>query len=238
MRTVRHNDRSDILTAWSPRVGRLSLVMGAGRSKESLRRRALTMPLSMFEVVVDVKGSNELLRPREIRAWSPSGRAADVTSHPVRAAVSMFIAEALSAVTREGDADPALWSLVVETVDAVANGSANALANLPVAFLLRLAAVSGIEPDTHSYRPGMEFDMVEGVFRTSRPLHDYRIGAEELAVAMKAAGILGSYSHLGLVRLPRAVRSRMLDDMLRYFALHHFPLDRLRSPDVLKAVFR
>lgn len=239
LRTVRHNDRTSILTAWSPTLGRLSLVMPAGNGHESKRRRALTMPLSLFEGVVDVRGTAELYRVRDVRVWSPGEgrRSPDVASHPVRATVAMFVAEVLSVATREGDADPNLWSLVVETAQRTGDGTAHELANLPVAFLLRLGAVLGIEPDFTEYRGNRGLDMLEGVFRVTRPSHDDWIGAEESRPLAVFAASAAGYRHLGLVRLPRKVRARLLEGILRYYALHHYPLDKLRSLDILKAVF-
>lgn len=239
LRTVRHNDKTSILTAWSPSLGRLSIVMGAGDGKESRRRRALTMPLAMFEAVVDVRSTHgsELLRAREIRPWIRDEGVFDVASHPIRATVAMFVAEVLSVVTREGDADAALWALVVETVDCLSNGSAAMLANLPSAFLLRLTSVLGIEPDFGDFHEGMYFDMSEGVFRTSRPMHDRLLTPDESAFLARVRAAFVSYAHAGLIRLPRPVRNRMFDLLSEYFVLHNYPLDRLRSVEVLRAVF-
>lgn len=237
LRTVRHNERSSILTAWSPRLGRLSLVMGAGNSAESRRRRALTMPLCLFEAVVSVRNGTELLRPRDMRAWSSPGFHTDVTSHPVRSSVAMFVAEVLSVVTREGDGDPALWQLVVETTHCIASGNAAALANLPQAFLFRLISILGIEPDVHDYAKGKYFDMTEGIFRNTRPAGQYFLEPDEAAFAVRAAKAFRRYSHLGSVRIPRPLKRHMLERFITYFALHHFPLDRLRSLGVLQSIF-
>ena len=237
LRTVRHNDRSSILTAWSPSLGRLSLVMPAGNGPESRRRRALTMPLCLFECTVDDRGDNELMLAREMKSWGPEGYCPDVSSHPVRATVAMFIAEVLWVVTREGDADPVLWNAIVETVSCVAGSKGAALSNLPTGVLLRLANVLGIEPDFYDYRYGMGFDMIDGVFRTTRPMHDHWVANDDLRVLLTVNAALRDYRHLGLLHLSRNVRTRLMDGILRYFVLHHYPLDRLKSLDVLKAVF-
>lgn len=238
LRTVKHNDRSSVLTAWSPQLGRISLVMPAGTGVESRRRRALTMPLSLFECVVDRRGDNELMIARDLKGWHPEGRGSyDVSSHPVRATVAMFVAEVLSVVTREGDGDAALWSLVVETANHVAEGNSAVLANVPSMCLLRMAAVLGIEPDFAARSDADGLDLTEGVFRRTRPLHDNWAGADEMRVIALMAEASASYRHIGIVRLPRTVRNKVLDGITRYFVLHHYPLDRLRSLDILKTVF-
>ena len=52
LRTVRHDDRTSILSAWTAECGRVGISMPAGTGREAQRRRALTMPLAIFEGVV------------------------------------------------------------------------------------------------------------------------------------------------------------------------------------------
>lgn len=237
LRTVRHNDRASILTAWSPELGRLSLVMPAGNGKESRRRRALTMPLSLFEGVCDIKAGAELHFIKDVRPWHPGGTPLDVAAHPVRATLAMFFSEVLGVVTREGEGDASLWALIVDTARAVSECKSAELANLPAATLLRLASVMGVEPDFGEWRAGMGLDMLEGVFRHTVPLHGYWVDPEAVRLIRTMTMAAENYRHLGILRLSKAVRRKLLDELLRYFALHHYPLDRLKSLDVLKTVF-
>lgn len=237
LRTVRHNDRTSVLTAWSPTQGRLSLLMPAGKGRESMRRRAVTMPLGLFEGIVSQADAQGLSYVKDVKPWARDGRVTDVSTHPVRSVVAMFVAEVLTVVTREGDADPALWQLIVETADVIAVSSAPRLANLPVMFLLRLADLLGIQPDTGEWKSGLGFDTAEGVFRLVRPVHNYWLNADETRVAVVMARAAAAYRHLGLPRLPRPVRNSLLDALTDYFTLHHYPLNRLRSPAVLHDLF-
>lgn len=237
LRTVRHNDRSSILTAWSPSVGRLSLIMPAGKGKESQRRRAITMPLSLFEGTVDIRRNTELLMVRDMKAWTSEGTRFDVSSHPVRSAVAMFIAEVLSVVTREGDADKVLWNLITETVSSISSGSSTVLSNIPVMFLLRLAGVLGIEPDYSEWHQNSGFDMLEGTFRRTRSLHDYWISSDQIRPVIILSKAAVGYRHAGIIHLPHSVRSNILNGVLGFFSLHHFPMNRLRSLDILKTIF-
>ena len=196
------------------------------------------MPLGLFEGVADIRPGRELIFVRDVKQWSGAETVnVDVSSHPVRSTVAIFVAEIIGVVTREGDGDTALWNLITETVDVIARGSAVALANIPVAFLFRLASILGVEPDIAEFSPGMGLDLQDGVFRRTRLLHDFWVGADEARGVTVLAEAFDGYRHAALVRLPRSVRSRLLDGMIKFFTLHHFPLDKLRSPEILKAVF-
>ncbi len=233
LRTIKHSDRSSILTAYTAESGRISLIMPAGNGPESRRRRALTMPLSLFEAVADIRPGRDLQMVRDLRPMS--GVALDPASNPVRATVAMFVAEVLGVVTREGDADAALWALIVDTASALSMATGRQLANFPHAFLVRLADVVGILPDNTGYVRRGWLDLAEGVYRRTPPVHDYRLGPDETrTVAIFARTVRGGYDLAGRLALPSPVRSRLLDGLLGYFTLHNYPLDRLHSLDVLR----
>lgn len=237
IRTVKHNDRSSILNAWSPSLGRLSIVMPSGNGAESRRRRALTMPLCMFECEADVRPNSEFLVVRDMRRWSPDGRAKDVSAHPVRSAVAMFVAEVLGVVTREGDGDNVLWQLIVDTVSNLSDGNGAVLANLPVMFLLQLASTMGIAPDMSDWKKGYGLDKAEGVICATRPMHDMWVSPDRMRVLSVVLAASRAYAHAAAVRLPRKVRAELLDETIDYFTIHHFPLDRMRSLQILKNIF-
>lgn len=237
LRTVRHNDRSSIMTAYTAEAGRVSFLMPSGNGAESRRRRALTMPLSLFEAVADVRPGRDIHTLRDLRPMA--GIVVDPASNAVRATVAMFVAEVLGIVTREGDADHALWTLIVDTATSLSRASGRCLANFPHAFLVRLADVVGIAPDPAEYRRHAWLDMLEGVYRLTPPLHDYRIGPDEARVAaVFARSVAASYCHAGLAPLDNAKRAKLLDGILGYFTIHHYRLDRLHSLDILRMLSR
>ena len=51
LRTIKYDDRRSIVSAWSEQLGRVSFIVPDGASREARRRRALLMPLSLFEGV-------------------------------------------------------------------------------------------------------------------------------------------------------------------------------------------
>lgn len=237
LRTVRYSDRASILSAWSPEHGRLSLTVPAGKGKSATRYRALTMPMGLFEAVVDLRNGHSVHTMRDIRGWGPNGVRPDVGADALRSTVAMFTAEVLSVVTREGIPDNALWQLITDTAHMIANARDAALANIPGAFLVRLIYALGVAPESDEYRPGMGLDLTEGVYRTTAPLRGQWLGAEATRILRTYDHACRSYSHLGLMRLPASTRATIVDHALLYLSLHHVSMDNLRSLPVLKAIF-
>ena len=89
LRTVKYSDRNNILTAYSREMGRVALLMSAGGSREAVRRRAVTMPLTPFECIADVRPGRDIYNVREPRALLPLH---GLHSNPVKGAVVMFMA--------------------------------------------------------------------------------------------------------------------------------------------------
>lgn len=237
LRTVRHNDRTSILSVFTAEMGRVSVVMPAGNGKESRRLKALTMPMGLFEGNVTVRQNQELLFIRDIKGWGPGGMRPDVSSNALKSAVAMFIAEVIYVTTRDNAPDSFLWNLVVETAFTLSVCSGRELTNLPAAFLFRLAGVVGIAPDFAEYNFNTGLDMKEGVFRVTRPMHDYWLSPLAARCAFTFSKTIHDYSHLSLIHFNRHIRNELIDNTLRFFSLHNFPLDKIKSLDILRTIF-
>jgi DNA repair protein RecO (recombination protein O) len=229
LRTIKVNDSKSILSAWSAELGRISLVMPAGGGKESRRRRALTMPLSCFEGVVDVRPHVELYSIRDVRACEPM---TSLSAHPVRSAVAMFLAEVLGVVLRDSQPDAVLWQFLQDSVTTLDRVEGRALANFHLVFLVHLGQFLGIYPDTSSWAEGRVFDMRDAVFRDSAPGHNDYIEAAQ-AKAVRALALV-DYDSMGRLAFVRSERSDALDAILRYYAIHHTPLASIKSLEVVR----
>jgi DNA repair protein RecO (recombination protein O) len=232
LRTVKYSDRNSILLAWTAELGRVSLLMPAGAGAESRRRRALTMPLSLFEGQVDVRPGRDILTIRDMRA---SAVTPELSAHPIKITLAMFLAEVLSAVLNDsGQSDPVMWQFISESVVDLDRSADEHLANFHLLFLYRLGVMLGIEPDTSTWQPGRVFDLVDGIFRNGAPLHGKYIEAAE-AQAIIALSRLTPRT-VALLKLTRDERTRLLDGILQYYSLHHAQLGNLRSLDVVRTV--
>ncbi len=232
LRTIKYNERNSILLAWTAELGRVSLLMPAGSGVESRRRRALSMPLSLFDGQVDVRPGRDIFTIRDMRAAvvTPS-----LSSHPIKTALAMFLAEVLLGVLNEnGQSDLPMWQLISESVVELDMADDEQLANFHLLFLYRLGVLLGIEPDISTWQEGRVFDLVDGIFRTGAPVHGKYIESTE-AQAIIALSRL-TYRTLSLLRLTHSQRTRLLDGILQYYSLHHASLANLRSLEIVRAL--
>lgn len=223
LRTVKYNDRNSILTAWTAERGLVSMLMPAGRSRESLRRRALTQPLSLFECVADLHPGRELCRVSDLRAIHAFG---SIHSAGMKSAVAFFIAEVLAKALR-GGGDPAMWQFIVDSLCEFDAMDSRHAANFHLWFMVHLAAMLGFGPDSSEAAYGRIFDYRAGTFTATPPISGPYAAGNDARLARIL--IDSSAARLAMLRLNHSSRAAILDAILDYYAAQQLPLAPLRT---------
>lgn len=229
LRTIKHSDRHWILRAYSRELGSVGFAIGAGKTAEAARRRALLMPLGVVECVAVKRHGSDLLMMSDPRSIFHS---MDMRLDPAKNAIGLFMAEMLSVVLREGPPDPALFDFIQQSVMVLDALPARRVANFHLAFLVGLSGMLGIAPDYGGYRHGMIFDLFDGRFRLSAPVHGRFLAPDESAAAAKLLRM--TYRNMHRYGYTRATRNEVLDGILRYYEMHYTGLRELKSPEVLR----
>lgn len=232
LRTVRHSDTANILSAFSLTEGPLSFVIPAGNGRSATRIRAVTQPFCIVEAVADIVPGRELHRLSSVAQGVPLP---SLRANPLKTAVALFLAEVCSVILRESQPDSTLWHTIRDSIVALDSLAPEAVANYHIWFLYTLGSHLGIRPDSSSYRPGRIFDMQDGIFRVSPPLHRNYVTADQArSIALLDRMTL---SNLHLFRFTRQQRNDLLDGILRYLSIHYAPLGSLKSLPVLRSLF-
>lgn len=231
LRTVRHSDSTSIVTAWSRERGRIAVAVNAGAGREARRRRALMMPLGMFEGIGHFKPGEDICRMSDVRL-TPG---ATPVPSAMGAVVALFLADFLATVLRDCPADPLLSDFLFSEIASMGSLSETALANFHLMIIYRMGHFLGIEPDLSSYAPGRWFDMREARFTAAPPLHRQCLDPDRSRGVVLLSRL--NRRNLSRVRLSRVDRNTLLDSILDYYALHHASLSSLASLPVVREIF-
>lgn len=231
LRTVKYNDRHSILSAYSRETGRISFLIPGGTGREAARRRALSMPLSLFECTADLRPGREI---PPMRDPSPMAPLHEIHIHPVKNIVALFVAELLQSVLRESQEDNMLFHFLYESIARLDAATDKEIANFHICFLYKLTRFTGIEPDTRAWRPGRIFDMDDATFRDTPPLHSRYLNADDSAVAHLISRM--TWENMSRFKFSRADRRTIIDRILSYYSCHYSALSGLRSIDILRQV--
>ena len=125
LRTIKYNDKNAIVRVYTDMHGVIAFLLPQGNGKVARQRRALFQPLSLVEIVADIRQGRDLYSIKEARCLHPLH---SLHTDPVKNAVALFVTELLSAVIVEQERNPALFSFVAGSVvflDRANDGIAN-----------------------------------------------------------------------------------------------------------------
>lgn len=229
LRTTKYSDTQTILTAYSRELGRVSLAMPAGKGKSSARMKALAMPLSVIECVSEPRPGREILSMRQVQQGVALK---SLHSDPVKQMIAMFLSEVLAVTLQGGDPDEAMFDFLVACIEVLDKADAAGTANFHICFLFNLARHLGIEPDASTYTEGSVFDMADGRWRRSMPLHRNFLATADSEIAYRLSRM--TFSNMHRFRFNRRERNAIVDGILGYYSLHYVLMRHLRSLDILR----
>ncbi len=223
LRTIKYSDSKSILSAWSPELGAVSLLMPAGAGNESRRRRALTQALSLFECVIDLRTDRELYHVKDLR---PLIAFNSLHSNGMKTTVAFFLAEVL-AKTLQGGPDQNIWQFIVNELTDFDSMNMRHAANFHLYFLIKLSSLLGFGVDSASWQPGSTFDFATGGFMQAPPLKGRYLCNDDARIAH--IFIDCECRRLSLLRLNHRLRGEILDNILAYYADHECKLTPLHT---------
>ncbi|MCD7709949.1 MAG: DNA repair protein RecO [Porphyromonadaceae bacterium] len=231
LHTVAYSDKMSIAQLYTERFGRASYLLPQSQNRRSRLLRPLFSPFSFLEIDSERQAGQDIFRIREARqveVWN------HLRTDPVKNAVTLFLAEMLTRLFREPEANPTFFDFLVQSIrlfDMMEEGKAN----FHLWFLFRLTAFLGFFPNTEHYEEGRFFDMMEGVFVALPPTHPHSLSPHEAAIF---ARLMRMNSHnLGHFRFNRDERCAILEQINRYYRLHQPDLPEIRSLEIMHELF-
>lgn len=209
---IRYSDSKSLLKVWSRENGLLTLMMPED-GREGMRRRALTMPLSLFEGQCDIRPAKDIQSMRDLSPVIISGARSGYRPF------SAFIASVLTPVLAHAESDAGLDTFLRLVMAAYHRAPSGDAPKYLLYLLYGLTRHLGVEPDTSPATSGARyFDLREGVFRHTRPLHDEFIAPDESRmVLMLDRMTVRNIGRLGLSEeMCRKIYGRIRD----YYRIH------------------
>lgn len=226
LRTIRHSDSRSILSVWTAELGHISVNVPADNGRRASRTRALTMPLSPICMEVDIRPDRQIFNIRELR---PAFTTPGISCDPGKVMTAIFLADFLEVSLRGQQPEPLMTTFILENIRLLDRLPHAAALNFIIYFLVRLTSFLGIDPDPAD--PGTLFDLREGCFRLSAPLHNQYL--DEVSTSVLRALLRINRRNLARFKFSRSERRSILDKLLLYYTIHHRPVLSLPSLAVI-----
>ena len=206
---IPYNDKISVAHLYTEQYGRSSYLIPQGGGKKARMFRSLFMPFSILELDIDYRNSRDLQK-------------------------IIFLSEVLCQTIKEPEPNLPLFAFIARSIQ-VLNIMEEGKANFHLCFLLQLCSFLGFSPNMETYRTGYSFDMLNGIFSPSRPIHTYTLDAREAEVFARLTRM--DFNNLRHFKFNRGERNAILDRILTYYRLHQPDISELRSPEILRAIF-
>jgi DNA repair protein RecO (recombination protein O) len=227
LRKVNYAGNSGIVTAYTEAFGIVPfLLRGLGRKGS---KSATALPLSIVEIVTPYNPSKNVQLVSEINLVENN---LALSNHPYKTTVALFLAEVLSKTLREEAAEPDLFHFLKESIQYFIEDDFSA--DFHLVFLSKLCRFFGFSTSGHPSPETPYFDLTDGVYTSSKNHSVHTLSAADSA-------LLGQLFEMGFeksnVKWTNIERRNLLNLLMQYYSLHMEGMGKIKSLDVLEAVF-
>jgi len=226
-----YNDKYKIVTIYTEQFGRIAYIVSNARGKKSKLSHAFLQPLSALELEVEHLNNRDLQRLKEAKSGFVISQ---IHYHPVKNVIALFLSEFLYRVVQEKEANQALFDYLwrsihwLEIVDA-------GIANFHLTFLLQLSVYLGIRPNGKSFKTGSFFDLCNGEFSETIPLHGNYLDVNDSFVFERLLRM--NYENMSLYTFNRQERVGIVRHIIAYYRLHLSDFPEIKSLAVMQSLF-
>ena len=229
---IKYSDSGIIVQLYTSTFGRQSLLVKGLRNKKSGRHNILFQPLTILDAVIYYKESRGMPVLKEFSVfYSPAMIYSDIR----KTSMAMFLGEALTTILREETPNNSLFTFLEESI-IYFDKCPESFANFHIAFLAGLSSYLGFEPAPCNKAQDVYFDLLNGIFVPSPPMHSNY--SDPHISGVLARFFSTSYDNSRDINLTGAVRNEVLETLIKYYSTHLPGLRRIKSLEILKEVFR
>lgn len=230
LQSIRYGDTSLIVKIYTRNFGLQSYMIKGAFSRTSKNRAAFFQPLNVIDFVVSGKNLRSTLG--YIKDVQMAFFYQTLFSEMKKSAILMYVSELLSKSLTEQEQNLALYDFIVHSLQWLDLTEEN-YANFPLFFTLELSRFLGFYPKQNESSLPF-FDMMEGHFVNSAPIHPYYLENESAAIL----SVMLNQSLEQVMQMPLNVLQRryLLDGLITFMRLHASFLKTLQSHEVLQSV--
>jgi DNA repair protein RecO (recombination protein O) len=229
LQSIKHGDKKYILKLFSQQHGMITAAVNAGQSKTSRIRTSSIMALNFVEAEIIFKENKDIHLITELNVYKAQSA---IHREVSKLSLAQFMHEVMLKTLKDQHGHEELFKFIEGCFDYL-NEAKEAYSNLHIYFLLELSKHLGFEPQNNYNSSDVFFDVREGRFSETALVWPFGIGKEESALFSNVLK-----NNLLTMRFSKEEKHLLLDLFLNYYAFHVPGFGNLKSPEVLKEVFR
>ncbi|TRO67274.1 DNA repair protein RecO [Christiangramia sabulilitoris] len=204
------------------------MLKGVLKSKKGKFKASMFQSLTQLDIVANHRGGGKMEYLKEARVI---GNYQTLHTHPVKQAMSMFLAEMLRNTIQEEESNEPLFQYLEYSLGVL--DTSERIANFHLLFLLNLTRYLGFQPETE-WRDLPVFNLLDGVFQEIST-NDYCIEGKNVDLLKSLLGT--DFDALANIKLNQTSRNDFLNMLLLYYSLHIEGFRKPKSLSVLNEIF-
>lgn len=226
--TLRYSDSSVIARIYTRSKGLRTFMVRTGKGKSALPKLGLLQPLSLVEVSFK---DDERKTMHTLRSIERESALRSIAFDPLKTCIALFVAEVMGQAIGEEEANDELFKFLHGSV--LLLDDANESVNFHLKFMVEFTRFLGFYPRSNG-RMLPFFDMSEGEFNATEPMHPYFL-KEPLTGVFQALLNVGMTA-FGTVKMTNSQRRELLQRLIDYYRLHLDGMKELNSHRILEEV--
>lgn len=231
LRSVRFGESSLIVDVLTKSSGRVSFMVHIPKTSKGKIKKQYFQPMTLLDFEYDFRQRTNLQRIKDVRVSLPYS---SIPIDPAKSCISLFLSEFIYYATRNEQENPTLFTYISTSLEWLDNAYED-FANFHLVFMMRLGKFLGFHPFLEDFTPGCFFDLRNGCFTLSMPLHADFLNAADAGHLYNLMRM--NFDTMKLFKLSRDDRNRITEIVLRYYKLHLPNMPELQSFDILREVF-
>ena len=231
LRSVRFGESSLIVDVLTKSSGRVSFMVHIPKTSKGKIKKQYFQPMTLLDFEYDFRQRSNLQRIKDVRVSLPYS---SISIDPAKSCISLFLSEFIYYATRNEQENPTLFSYISTSLEWLDNAYED-FANFHLVFMMRLGKFLGFHPFLEDFTPGCFFDLRNGCFTLSMPLHTDFLNAADAGHLYNLMRM--NFDTMKLFKLSHDDRNRITEIVLRYYKLHLPNMPELQSFDILREVF-
>lgn len=231
LKTVKFGDNKFIIDLFSEELGKLSIMTVISSSPRARFNRSLFQHLMILDVEIDYRQNKTL---HSLKSATMAYAYKTMLVDPKKMCIIMFVAELLAAVTKNEPKNIPLFNYIKASLQWL-DEKEGSFSNFHLVFMMRLVKFIGFTPNIADYEAGDYFDLRSGIFCSGLPHHADVLMPNDAAKVKTMLRM--NYENMHLFVMSRADRNRMVDVLLKYYAIHVPNFSEIKTLDILHSLF-
>ncbi|TKC12162.1 DNA repair protein RecO [Pedobacter polaris] len=230
LKTTLYSEGSVIVQVFTDKFGIQSYLINGVKKPRAKIPMNILQPLHLLDMVVYHKINTQVQRVAEAR---PSPVFRSIPYNVIKNTIVQFLNEVLYKSIRQQHTDENLFDFIYNAISWFDESDEPAV-NFHLAFLLKLSRFLGFAPHEQTRSDQKYFDLQEGDFKSTMPIHPYFIDKTDANYFLLLFST--SFEKINEIKLDNKVRRFLLDKILVYYTLHTASFGQIKSHQVLEEV--